>query len=255
MDAEVQEQLSRLAGWSVACLATYVALFKFCVPASLTKRKDRLYWASCLIGSAHALYMSCEALRLFISGEVHLWDDFGTRHRVWERSLEFSIGFYVFDTGLTLYSTEQVGRGELLFHHMLALVEHFWPVCACHKFAAVSMLGYLSELSTPLVNARWMLSSAAGGGSSTTLYLVNGVLMMLVFFVSRPVFQLGTLYQLYGAAPRELGSSVGAALAPCMGWPAHLVAPLGVSFYLLNLFWMWKMIKGALKVFGAPKRS
>ena len=186
---------------------------------------------------------------------MRLWDDFGTRHTVWERSLEFSIGFYVFDTALTLYSTGQVGRSELLFHHMLALVEHFVPVCVCHKYAAVSMLGYLSELSTPLVNARWMLSSAAGGGSATTMYLVNGVAMMVVFFVSRPLLQLGTLYQIYAAAPREAGASVGADLAPCMGWPAHLVAPLAVSFYVLNLYWMSKMLRGAMKVFAKPKPS
>ena len=48
----------------------------------------------------------------------------------------------------------------------------------------------LWELSTPFVYARWFLHKA--GMSRTPAYKVNGVLMVLVFFLCRNVAGLGT---------------------------------------------------------------
>ena len=47
----------------------------------------------------------------------------------------------------------------------------------------------LWELSTPFVYTRWFLHKA--GMSRTTAYKVNGVLMVLVFFLCRNVAGLG----------------------------------------------------------------
>lgn len=47
----------------------------------------------------------------------------------------------------------------------------------------------LWELSTPFVYARWFLHKA--GMSRTTAYKINGVLMVLVFFLCRNVAGLG----------------------------------------------------------------
>lgn len=49
----------------------------------------------------------------------------------------------------------------------------------------------LWELSTPFVYARWFLHKA--GMSRTTTYKVNGVMMVLVFFLCRNVAGLGNL--------------------------------------------------------------
>ena len=50
----------------------------------------------------------------------------------------------------------------------------------------------LWELSTPFVYARWFLHKA--GMSRTTAYKVNGVLMVLVFFLCRNVAGLGKVF-------------------------------------------------------------
>lgn len=49
----------------------------------------------------------------------------------------------------------------------------------------------LWELSTPFVYARWFLHKA--GMSRTTAYKINGMLMVLVFFLCRNVAGLGKL--------------------------------------------------------------
>eukprot|EP00966_Prymnesium_polylepis_P197847 4584555-Prymnesium_polylepis.1 len=178
MTDELGAQLSQVALWCVLCTVLFGASLQFGTPSVLTERKDRWYWASCVVGSLHAGYTSIMAVWVLASGTVPMWDRFGAPAPSWEYVVQVSLGFYIYDTVLTLCSPSLPGKAALLFHHFLAIVNHFYPVCVHHQFAAISAGGYLSELSTPLVNARWMLEKAGGGGS-TMAYTINGVLMMV----------------------------------------------------------------------------
>ena len=57
-------------------------------------------------------------------------------------------------------------------------------------FGCVGAMFLLWELSTPFVYARWFLHKT--GLSRTTAYKVNGILMVVVFFLCRNVAGLGT---------------------------------------------------------------
>ena len=83
---------------------------------------------------------------LLATGAVRVWDRFGEASPRWEFVLEVSLGYYIYDTFLTLYSTSLPGRGALLFHHFLAVFTHFYPICVHHQFVALSVVGYLSEV-------------------------------------------------------------------------------------------------------------
>ena len=131
---------------------------------------DRSYWASCVVGSIHAAYTGYQALALldlpFWPGVISIWDDFGARHIEWELVLLVSLGFFVFDFALTLCSPGMQGQKLVAVHHLLTLGIHS-SIPRYGMFAALSAMGYLAELSTPLVNGR-----VAAGTAEDKLVLV-----------------------------------------------------------------------------------
>jgi len=232
-------------GWA----SLFVASVKFVTPRSLSK-PDRVYFASSVVGIAHALYTGMSAAHLLLSGELPMWEAFGEPSPAWERVVTISFGYFAYDALLLLCFPSMPGQAEALLHHFLGLTMHFAPVCIYQKFAALSCMGYICELSTPFVNARWMLKEA-GGGSGTRLYLFNGIAIVLSFFVFRVVGLLACLYQIFVLVPRHAPPSF-SDLGP-LG--PYLVPLGGLVFYALNLFWFYKIITGALKLLAPAKRS
>lgn len=160
-----------------------------------------------------------------------------------------SFGYFAYDAVLIACCPTMPGRGMMLLHHFLGLSMHFLPVCVYQKFAAVSCVGYLAELSTPFVNARWMLKEA-GGGSGTSIYLYNGVAILVSFFLCRVVVGLVYLYQIFILVPRLAPPSL-SDLGPIFG---QLVPPGALLFYAMNLYWMSKIVHGAVKLLAPPPR-
>jgi hypothetical protein len=68
---------------------------------------------------------------------------------------------------------------------------HCLPVCCC---AGAGFL--LWELSTPFVHFRWFLHRS--GASKSRLYVVNGLAMLLVFFLCRPLWGTWLSYRVRG---------------------------------------------------------
>ena len=108
-------------------------------------------------------------------------------------------------------------------------------------------MGYLCELSTPFVNARWILKEV-GGGSGTLAYALNGIAMIVAFATFRVVAGLAYLYQIFVLVPR-----LGPALSE-LGVLGNFIQPGAILFYTLNLYWMYKILAGAIKLFF-PKRD
>lgn len=94
-------------------------------------------------------------------------------------------------------------RWELILHHLFALTLHFFPVCLFHKFSAISAAGYFAELSTPFVNARWMLSKT--GRSRSTAYAGS----VLPFVFIEVCVAVGTAIVALWFMPDEAFSPVG----------------------------------------------
>ena len=59
------------------------------------------------------------------------------------------------------------------------------------------MVGYVAELSTPFTNMRWLLKECWQGGTNSRAYLVNGVLMAVVFFGCRVIGMAVLLYMMF----------------------------------------------------------
>lgn len=102
------------------------------------------------------------------------------------------------------------------------------------------------ELSTPFVNARWMLDKA--GFKSHAVYKINGICMLVTFFMARLVpFQ-----------PIFL-SMVWPHLSEFANLPPGLRFVIPTAWLLsmcLNIIWFRKMVIGAIKVFfPKPKKA
>lgn len=173
--------------------------------------------------------------------------EYGLRNERWEGFIEFSAGYFLYDMlGSMLLPSEKSGIEKALnyFHHIVSVITHYYPVCVCHYGVALSVTGYIFELSTPFTNARWMLKEAAGG-TGTTIYLVNGILMAVFFFVCRMIGCAVLLYMMFVTHNEVTGKSVGIALgeiAP-FGGINHVIAPLTCIFAGINCYWMFKIVK------------
>jgi len=135
---------------------------------------------------------------------------------------------------MLVYWTELRDASGVL-HHVL-----FMPSAAyvlAHSIMAFPFC-WLSfcEVSTPFVNYRWHL--AATGRKEEKVYVQNGLLVAVLFFVSRVVF--------YGAGLAHL-LSLSRVWGPGSGKPiGHtLVVGLFVLGYCLNLYWMAAIVKAA----------
>lgn len=104
------------------------------------------------------------------------------------------------------------------------------------------------ELSTPFV-LRWFLCES--GMKATKIYVINGVTMMVAFFVARLLLGSYFSYVFWMATQKELN-------APR---PDGFQAPFIYFFRLanvcltaLNCVWFSKMAKGALQLLLAKKK-
>lgn len=77
----------------------------------------------------------------------------------------------------------------------------------------------------------------------TTVYLVNGVLMAAIFFGCRIVGMAVLLYMMFIHYPATTGNGVGDGLGGGLG---HVVAPATVTFYFLNVYWVYRILRGVI---------
>jgi hypothetical protein len=109
---------------------------------------------------------------------------------------------------------------------------------------SVAICAMLTEATTPFINQRFFFDKA--GMKSGSLYLVNGLLMTVLWFILR-VLMFGWLgWRLF--LMRE-----GIMALPFV----HRAVALSsyVVGYALQLFWFDKILRGALKALKGPKKS
>jgi hypothetical protein len=92
---------------------------------------------------------------------------------MWFLTVQMSMGYFLYDAVLVAFCfPNKAEKWQTLFHHSLAYLLHYVPVCVYKVFFAISAMGYLSEVSTPFLNTRWMLlqvqreGGRKGGGGS-----------------------------------------------------------------------------------------
>lgn len=135
-------------------------------------------------------------------------------------------------------------KDVLMIVHHLTIVTLLFPAIVYHSPMGHFFVGcfFCTELSTPFVNARVILSRL--GLKNSKIYVVNGLLMMTVFAMCR-VAMFPVMYAVYLTQQTVAPSHIHAlASIPIM---CHLSCLLVLA---PQIYWLGLMVKGALAVMG-----
>ena len=113
-----------------------------------------------------------------------------------------SSGYFLWDLAQVLLRYEREGAAYLV-HAACCLFVYGYAVFSgyLHYYGAAFLLW---ELSTPFVHLRWALYKA--GAVDGRLYLYNGVALVLVFFLCRPLWGTLTSARFFGSSSRVASS-------------------------------------------------
>jgi hypothetical protein len=157
--------------------------------------------------------------------------------------LGISAGYFLVDFGVICWHTE-ISSKEMYIHHVVSLLS-LAIAAQVHSLHVYLLMVLLTETTTPFVNLRWALDRLQL--KQLKLYQVNGLLLMLVWGVTRVAmfvpFYLHVLQNL-----RLIVQEPPHAVAMLLGVPLLLLA--------LNTMWFVKIVRGAYKMmFGAKQQQ
>ncbi|KAI5966270.1 uncharacterized protein KGF55_000579 [Candida pseudojiufengensis] len=147
-----------------------------------------------------------------------------------------SVGYFIWDLVVCLKYYKLFGIGFLL-HAIAALFAFgcgFIPYCQPWAGAFLSF-----ELSTPFVNLNWFASHLPAGTFSDKFVIINGLLLIIVFFFVRIIWGIYAVIQMGIDMTYSLNQ-------------INILIPISIllmntALNLLNIFWFYKMIKIAKK--------
>lgn len=151
--------------------------------------------------------------------------------------LAITIGYFIWDLIVCLLYIRLFGAGFLL-HAFAAL--YVFSVALVKPYCMPWMPAFLLfELSTPFVNVNWFSSRLPAGTVPDKVVLVNGILLLVTFFLVRILwgfYAVGLVaYDMYRVA--HMAS---------IFWPTSILV-LNFSLDVLNVYWFMKMVAIAKK--------
>lgn len=234
---------------AVVCFLIYFLshyLFNYFLFTSTYKKLSnagKKEWNERFLSTLHAIVSTTLVIYCYSSTWPKPWSNlFDYHEKLYVITLSISAGYMFSDFFLTIYvGDEQSGLFLALLHHIIGFIAFAESSIASE--AQVIVLFYVAtEASTPFVNFRWNLHEA--GLKDHPIYLVNGLIMMFVFFLFR-ILPLPLMYYLGLQQWNKLTSQ---------SFPVFMSTIILTSLInSLNLFWFYKMIQGALKAFGKKK--
>ncbi|KAF6256066.1 TLC domain-containing protein [Scenedesmus sp. NREL 46B-D3] len=157
-----------------------------------------------------------------------------------------SSGYFLYDTLVVMARRE---GGGMMVHAACCLFVYTYAVYSfnLHFFGA----GFLMwELSTLFVHLRWFLHRSGAGKSR--LYVVNGLVMMVVFFLCRPVWGTWLSYRFFVDTAVELRHPRPGGFSASGIW-GYRVA--NVALNLLNYYWFSIMFVKAVELLVPNKKK
>lgn len=234
--------LSEVLPWAAGFQAMYW-YFMTCDPIVATYRNlsppQKAYWSASLVSSVHSVMVVALACRAFLNNSWWLLHDFESFTVESSQCCFCFLGFIISDSILAVYFNKAWDGWETnLIHHGFVIL--CWTMLLLGEYAQLFALSTaLMEISTPFVNLRWMLYTC--GMKHLRLYTVNGVAMLLVFFLARIVGFVWMGRMLYVQRNGLAHIPKVCQIILILGW---------IVGFSLQLFWLEKMVRGALKTLG-----
>ncbi|XP_067416447.1 TLC domain-containing protein 4-like [Emydura macquarii macquarii] len=159
-------------------------------------------------------------------------------------NVAITCGYLLYDLLLLLRYWKTLGDSLFVCHHLVALYAYGY-VLSRGVLAYFANFRLLSELSTPFVNLRWFFD-AVGQPRSSWFVLANGLAMTVVFFLVR----IAVIPSYYARVLAWYGTPEYArlGLAVQVAW----IVP-SLALEVLNLIWMYKIIRGFYRAFCRPR--
>lgn len=153
-----------------------------------------------------------------------------------------SAGYFIWDIWVCARYFDIFGVGFLL-HGGAAL---FGMICTLIPYCQPWTASFLAfEISTPFVNLNWFASRMPEGTFSDSFVIINGLLLMVVFFFIR------IIWGFYAIA--QLAIDMTYSLDQINNFIPATLLVLNFGLDVLNVFWFYKMVRIARK--KASKRS
>lgn len=204
---------------------------------STVKRKD--HWDTLLTSTIHALVSAFLSLLVVFGGYIE--DYVLSKSPLGFLTLQISLGYFVGDFFVVVISEHLRRDVGVIGHHLASGAGIFLSLYFEGHMMFFPVYRLIGELSTPFVNLRWILQETQTPKSSKW-FIVAAVGMTVTFFISRiapiPWHWMVTISTVTDEASFVV--------------PFHFRLWLCGSFVvldLLNLYWMYKIVKGIVKFF------
>jgi len=199
------------------------------------KYGDKAEWNSRVVSSVHAIFVTYGAVVCLLTEKV-LWDEPFTGFSLktdWYMKVMY--GYILYDFLLVLY-VKQLRTSSTLFHHILVLVVYFVSMEA-HVAQVFSTLWAFTEITTPLINNRWFLSTAKK--TNSLFYILNGLGMTLGFVVFRVIAVPAFATRAFVTHWDQVDD-----ISPYL---LYTLLFCTISVTLLNVYWTTLLVRGLLK--------
>ena len=134
---------------------------------------------------------------------------------------------------------------EAFIHHLFCIYGSL-ACLICGRFIGVVMsASLLTEISTPNVNIWWLLTIHKM--SDTKAYAYNAYSLFITFFLCRIVYQFYLIAWLNILGIATIDMSSDSIVMIVYTWISAIIYPW---LYFLNIFWFYKMVKGAIEYFS-----
>lgn len=221
-------------------------LWKAILPAHKNPPRSDKHFHTMLSSTVHAVVSS--SLCVYI-----MWYGLMGTNRIFSHlplgftTMQISLGYFIGDFIVCLLDPKLRSDTGSMIHHVAGIVGV--SLSLFHQGKAMFFVIYrlFSECSTPFVNLRSILSDI--GEKDRTLYIYTGVSMLITFLLCRIVVIPWHWYEI---------------LKTVMSVECTLLIPLffrvwlGVNylvFDILNIYWAYKIIKGAVKLYTTKMKK
>lgn len=207
--------------------------------------KDVTTAAVNLVSIVHVFVAVPIAVRVLLDPEVYSDTIYG-HTQLSVLMCVISSGYFLHDLIIVLLRLDTEGMA-MLIHACCCLFVYTYAVYSFYlTFYGAGFL--LWELSTPFVHLRWLLHKS--GREKSRAYVVNALVMMVVFFLCRPVWGTWLSYKFFIDTEVELRHPRPNGF-PASGIWGYRIA--NVSLNLLNYWWFFKIARKAMQLRSPAK--
>ena len=235
------------ACFTIFCISMVLSprLFDGCAKLKWT---GQVYWSTCVVSAINGMYLGYYTLTagfesgLFQSTNLHL-------HTA-ETSLAVAILFgFIAQDFIPMILQLRGGNNDawlMVVHHIAVLLSAL--VCYNNKYQRIAIPVALTEITSPSVQLRYFLY--VSDMTDTTLYAVNGVVMVIMWMWIR-VYILGKCWPVLWNNWEQAAPDI---VNP---FDTKVIIVSFVIGYAMQLFWGYKILKGAFKMLtkGGKKKS